>query len=209
MARYRGSVCRLCRRERMKLYLKGDRCHSDKCAVNRREYPPGQHGQRRRMKHSDYGIQLREKQKAKRIYGVLEKQFRQYFEKADKAKGVTGENLLRFLEGRLDNIVFRLGFSASRKQARQLVLHGHVRVNDRKVNIPSYQVREGDVVAIKSSSQKLQAIKDSVETIVRSGVPTWLELDTDHFNGTIKAIPTREDLGGMIQDHLIVELYSK
>ena len=209
MARYRGSVCRLCRRERMKLYLKGDRCHSDKCAVTRREYPPGQHGQSRRTKHSDYGIQLREKQKAKRIYGVLERQFRNYFEKADKARGVTGENLLQYLERRLDNMVFRLGYASSRVQARQLVRHGHIQVNGRKVNIPSFLTKVGDEIGIKPSSQKLQIIKDSVETIVRSGIPAWLELDSDSYKGTVKAIPTREDLGGMIQDHLIVELYSK
>jgi len=208
VARYRGAVCRLCRREGMKLYLKGDRCYSDKCAVERRNYPPGQHGQRR-PKFSNYGEQLREKQKVKRIYGVLEKQFRRYFEMADRQKGITGVNLLILLERRLDNMVFRLGFASSRNEARQLVRHNHFRVNGRKVNIPSYLVKPGDVIELREKSRKIQRIQDSLEAVVRRGVPSWLELDKDRFRGRVLALPTREDLTMPIREQLIVELYSK
>lgn len=192
----------------MKLYLKGDRCYSDKCAVERRNYPPGQHGQRR-PKFSNYGEQLREKQKVKRIYGVLEKQFRRYFEMADRQKGITGVNLLILLERRLDNMVFRLGFASSRNEARQLVRHSHFRVNGRKVNIPSYLVKPGDVIELREKSRKIQRIQDSLEAVVRRGVPSWLELDKDRFRGKVLALPTREDLTMPIREQLIVELYSK
>lgn len=206
MARYTGPVCRLCRREGLKLYLKGDKCYSDKCPVARRAYAPGQHGQSRK-KLSNYGVQLREKQKAKRIYGVLETQFRGYYEKADRMKGVTGENLLRLLEKRLDNVVFRLGFSSSRVEARQLVRHGHFTVNGQKVNIPSYQVSVGDVIAIKESSrssEKFKALADVAKT-----TPQWLEVDMDKLEGKVVAEPKREDIDIPVQETMIVELYSK
>ena len=209
MARYTGSSCRLCRRENLKLFLKGDRCFGDKCAFERRPYGPGQHGQRRGGKTSDYRLQLREKQKVKRIYGVLEKQFRRYYQHAEKQKGITGTNLLVLLESRLDNMVYRMGFAASRNQARQLVKHNHFRVNGRKVNIPSFQVRVGDVVEVKEPSRKTAQITEAMETVVRRGVPNWLEVDKDNFKGTLKAFPNREDLTMPIQEQLIVELYSK
>ncbi|MFC1838800.1 30S ribosomal protein S4 [Thermodesulfobacteriota bacterium] len=209
MARYTGSSCRLCRRENLKLFLKGDRCYSDKCAFERRPYAPGQHGQRRGGKVSDYQLQLREKQKVKRIYGVLEKQFRKYYYNAEKHKGITGTNLLLFLECRLDNIVYRMGFSSSRKQARQLVRQNHFTVNGRKVNIPSFQVSTGDVIEIKEKSRKLKVVLDSLETVVRRGIPAWVELDKDKLRGTLTAIPNREDLTMPMQEQLIVELYSK
>ncbi|ACN16666.1 RpsD [Desulforapulum autotrophicum HRM2] len=208
MSRYRGSVCRQCRRENMKLFLKGDRCFSDKCSFDRRSYPPGQHGQRR-MKHSDYGIQLREKQKVRRIYGIGEKQFRIIFKKADSLKGITGETLLSLLERRLDNVVFRLGFTSSRTQGRHFVRHNHFTVNGKKVNIPSYIIKAGDVVELKEKSKKVQAITDSLDTVVRRGVPQWLELDKDGFKGVVKGMPAREDITLPIQEQLIVELYSK
>ncbi len=208
MSRYRGSVCRQCRRENMKLFLKGDRCFSDKCSFDRRGYPPGQHGQRR-MKHSDYGIQLREKQKVRRIYGIGEKQFRIIFRKADSLKGITGETLLSLLERRLDNVVFRLGFTSSRTQGRHFVRHNHFTVNGKKVNIPSYIIKAGDVVELKEKSKKVQAIADSLDTVVRRGVPQWLELDKDGFKGVVKGMPAREDITLPIQEQLIVELYSK
>lgn len=208
MSRYRGSVCRQCRRENMKLFLKGDRCFSDKCSFDRRGYPPGQHGQRR-MKHSDYGIQLREKQKVRRIYGIGEKQFRIIFKKADSQKGITGENLLSLLERRLDNVVFRLGFTSSRTQGRHFVKHNHFVINGKKVNIPSYVIKTGDVVELKEKSRTVQAITDSLDTVVRRGVPQWLELDKDGFKGVVKGMPTREDVTLPIQEQLIVELYSK
>ncbi|MEA1969567.1 MAG: 30S ribosomal protein S4 [Thermodesulfobacteriota bacterium] len=208
MSRYRGSVCRQCRRENMKLFLKGDRCFSDKCSFDRRGYPPGQHGQRR-SKLSDYGIQLREKQKVRRIYGISEKQFRIVFKKADQKKGITGTNLLTFLERRLDNVVFRLGFTSSRTQGRHFVKHNHFTVNGKKVNIPSYLIESGDVVALKEKSRQVQVITDSLDTIVRRGVPQWLELDKDGFKGTVKGIPGRDDITLPIQEQLIVELYSK
>lgn len=209
MARYRDSVCRLCRREDMKLFLKGDRCYSDKCGYERRAYPPGQHGQRRRGKPSDYSIQLREKQKVKRMYGVLEKQFRIYYHNADKAKGVTGTNLLVQLERRLDNLIYRVGFAVSRNQARQFVRHGHFSVNGRKVNIPSYLVKPGDVVEVRDKSRKVAPVLEAMETVERRGVPQWLELDKDNFKGTVSALPSREDITMPIQEQLIVELYSK
>ena len=208
MSRYRGSVCRQCRRENMKLFLKGDRCYSDKCSFDRRSYPPGQHGQRR-SKFSDYGIQLREKQKVRRIYGVSEKQFRLIFSKADRQKGITGANLLGMLERRLDNVVFRLGFTSSRTQGRHFVRHNHFTVNGKKVNIPSYIMKAGDVIELREKSRTVAAISESLETIVRRGVPQWLELDKDGFKGVIKSLPAREDVTLPIQEQLIVELYSK
>jgi len=209
LARYTGSSCRLCRRENLKLFLKGDRCYSDKCAFERRPYAPGQHGQRRGGKVSDYQLQLREKQKVKRIYGILEKQFRKYYYNAEKQKGITGTNLLLFLECRLDNIVYRMGFTSSRKQARQLVRQNHFTVNGRKVNIPSFQVSTGDVIEVKEKSRKLKIVLDSLETVVRRGIPAWIELDKEKLRGTLTAIPNREDLTMPMQEQLIVELYSK
>lgn len=209
MARYRGSLCRLCRRENMKLFLKGDRCYSDKCAFERRAFPPGQHGQRRSGKASDYRAQLREKQKVKRLYGVLEKQFRGYYARADRQKGITGTNLLVLLESRLDNIVYRMGFSSSRNQARQMVKHNHFLVNDRKVNIPSYIVRPGDVVEVREKSRNVPQILGAMETVVRRGVPNWIELEKEKFRGVLQAVPNREELTMPIHEQLIVELYSK
>lgn len=206
MARYTGPVCRLCRREGIKLYLKGDKCYSDKCPVSRRAYAPGQHGQNRK-KLSNYGLQLREKQKAKRIYGILETQFREYYEKADRAKGITGENLLRLLEKRLDNTVFRMGFASSRSEARQLVRHGHFTVNGKKVNIPSYQVKVGDVIAVKETSRSSEKFKGLAE--VAKTTPQWLEVDMDKLEGKVAAEPKREDIDIPVQETLIVELYSK
>ncbi len=208
MARYTGPSCRLCRREGSELFLKGERCYTDKCAIKRRSYPPGQHGQGR-IKVSDYGVQLREKQKVRRIYGILENQFRGYFETADRMKGVTGENLLFILERRLDNVAYRLGFATSRDEARQLVRHGHFTLNGRKVNIPSLQVKAGDVLQLREKSRKVAAISESLEGVVRRGIPQWLELDKDAFKGTVKAMPVREDITMPIQEQLIVELYSK
>ena len=208
MARYTESSCRICRRENLKMYLKGDRCYTDKCAIERRPYPPGQHGQGR-AKFSEYGVQLREKQKVKRLYGLLETQFRGYYLRGSAAKGKTGENLLQFLEQRLDNVVFRLGFADTRAEARQLVRHGHFRVNDRKVNIPSFQVKVGDVVAVKEKSRKIVRINEALEAVERRGVPAWLDLDKGAFKGTVKAAPSRDDITMPIQEQLIVELYSK
>ena len=209
MARYTGSVCRLCRRERMKLFLKGDRCFKEKCAIERRAYPPGQHGQRRGRRTLGYGLQLREKQKVKRLYGVKERQFRNYFKNADRKKGITGENLLIALECRLDNVVYSLGFGASRAQARQLVRHGHVTVDGKKVNIPSYQVKVQQAVSIKASSRDNAFIKLSVETARGRGVPDWLELDPENFTGRVLQLPDREQIKIPIQEQLIVELYSR
>ena len=208
MARYRESVCRLCRRENIKLFLKGERCYTEKCAVDRRTYAPGQHGQSRK-KLSDYGAQLREKQKVRRIYGLLENQFQNTFEEADQRKGITGENLLMLLERRLDNIVYRLGFANSRNEARQLVLHRHFTVNQTQVNIPSYLVKPGDVIALKEKSKKVVRIQEAMEGMARRGVPQWLELDKDQFKGQVKALPAREEITIPIQEKLIVELYSK
>ena len=209
MANYMGSDCRICRRENVKLFLKGDRCYSDKCAFDRRSYPPGEHGERRGRKISDYGIQLREKQKIKRIYGLSEKQFHLFFERADRQKGITGANLLVALERRLDNVVYRLGFSSSRTQARQLVQHSHFLVNGKKVNIPSLLVRVGDVVEVRERSRKIQLIQDSLDAVVRRGVPQWLDLEKDNLKGVIKSLPVREDLTMPMQEQLVVELYSK
>lgn len=209
MARYRGSVCRICRRENLKLFLKGDRCYSDKCAFDRRGYPPGQHGQRRRGKVSDYGIQLREKQKVKRMYGLVENQFRLFFERAEMQKGITGANLLVSLERRLDNVAYRLGFVNSRNQGRHFVRHGHFTINGRKANIPSQLVNINDVIEVKEKSREIQAIQDALEAVVRRGVPPWLELDKDNFKGVVSSFPTREDLTMPMQENLIVELYSK
>ncbi len=209
MARYTGSVCRQCRRENMKLFLKGDRCHTEKCAVERRNYAPGQHGQGR-VKVSDYGTQLREKQRVKRTYGLLEKQFRDYFHEADRLKGVTGENLLVLLERRLDSMVFRLGFATSRNEARQLVRHSHFRVNGRKVNIPSYQVRPGDVIEVREKSREIARINEALDGVMRRGLPSWVELDRPAFKGTVKTLPVRAEMTTpAFQEHLIVELYSK
>lgn len=192
----------------MKLFFKGDRCYSDKCSVERRNYPPGQHGQRR-GKFSPFGVQLREKQKVKRMYGLLERQFRSYFEKADRQKGITGENLLILLERRLDNMIYRLGFASSRSEARMLVRQNHFLVNKRRVNIPSYLTIPGDVIEVKEKSRKVVRIQEAMESIARRGVPSWLELDKNRFTGKIKALPMREELTMPIQEQMIVELYSK
>ncbi len=209
MARYLGPVCRLCRRERMKLFLKGDRCFKEKCAIERRAYPPGQHGQRRGRRTLGYGLQLREKQRVKRIYGLQERQFRNYFQKADQRKGITGENLLVMLERRLDNTVHSLGLGSSRAQARQLVRHGHILVDGKKVTIPSYQVKISQVISVKQGSRKNEFIRASVETARGRGVPDWLELDPENFMGRVLSLPTREDIKIPIQEQLIVELYSR
>ena len=208
MARYRESACRLCRREGLKLFLKGDRCYSEKCAFERRSYAPGEHGQIRK-KHSDYGVQLRAKQKLKRMYGLLEKQFRGYFEKADRQKGITGTNLLLFLERRLDNMVFRMGFANSRDEARQLVRHNHFLVSGKPVNIPSFLVRVGDDIQVREGSRKVARIQEALETVARRGVPPWLELDKENFKGTVKVFPVRDELTMPVQEQLVVELYSK
>jgi small subunit ribosomal protein S4 len=192
-----------------KLYLKGDRCYSEKCAVERRAYPPGQHGQSRRSKVSDYGLQLREKQKVKRMYGLAEKQFRLTYKRAARMRGVTGHNLLLLLETRLDNVVYRLGFASSRNQARQWVRHGHINLNGRRLNIPSAQVKVGDVLSVKEKSRENDLIKQSLEAVARRNVPSWLELDAKDFSGTVKAMPTREELTMPMQEQLIVELYSR
>ncbi|NSW87482.1 MAG: 30S ribosomal protein S4 [Syntrophobacteraceae bacterium] len=208
MARYTESVCRLCRRETMKLYLKGDRCYSDKCAVERRNYPPGQHGQSR-GKLSDYGLQLREKQKIRRMYGLVEKQYKTYFKIADRQKGVTGTSFLILLERRLDNMVYRFGFANSRAQARQLVRHNHFLVNGRKVNIPSYLLRTGDKVTVVEGSRQIPCIIEAMEAMPRRGLPPWLELDKARFEGTFKTVPTREEMNLPVQEQLVVEFYSK
>jgi len=208
LARYTKSVCRLCRRENLKLFLKGERCYTEKCGIDRRNYPPGQHGQNRR-KFSDYGAQLREKQKVKRLYGILENQFRNIFKEADRQKGITGEILLSLLERRLDNAVYRLGFANSRNEARQLVMHSHFLVNQTKVNIPSYLVKPGDVIQLREKSKKVVRILEALEGVARRGVPQWLELDKEQLKGSVKGLPTREDITIPIQEKLIVELYSK
>ena len=209
MARYTDSSCRLCRREGLKLFLKGDRCYSEKCSFERRGYAPGDHGQSHRKQNSDYGIQLREKQKLKRMYGLLEKQFHGYYVRADRHKGITGTNLLVLLERRLDNMVFRLGFTNSRVEARQLVSHRHFLVNGKTVNIPSYLVKAGDEIAFREGSRKMNLILEAMETVARRGIPHWLELDKDNFKATVKALPAREDLTIPVQEQLVVELYSK
>lgn len=209
MARDIGAACRRCRRENLKLYLKGDRCYSDKCSFERRAFGPGQHGQARFKKVSDYALQLREKQKVKNMYGVLEKHFRICFHKADQQKGVTGENLLVNLERRLDNTIFRIGMSSSRTQARQFVLHSHILVNGKKVNIPSYLVKAGDEITVREKSRKNSIINDNLEIVARRGIPSWLELDKDNYKAIVKSLPNRDELTMPIQEHLIVELYSK
>jgi len=209
MARYTGAVCRLCRREGQKLFLKGDRCYTDKCALERRSYAPGQHGNARNKKLSEYGVQLREKQKARRYYGVLESQFAEYFEMANKRKGMTGENLLAILESRLDNVVYRLGFAMSRAEARQLVRHGHFTVNGKKVNIPSYLVSVGETIELKETSRSLDKFKGSLEANASRVVPKWLDMDKTHNVAKVVAVPAREDIDLPIEEHLIVELYSK
>jgi small subunit ribosomal protein S4 len=208
MARYTQAVCRLCRRENMKLFLKGDRCFSAKCGVERRTYPPGQHGQGR-ARFSDYGVQLREKQKVKRMYGLLENQFARTMSRATRMKGRTGENLLMLLERRLDNVVFRMGFATSRAEARQLVRHGHFTVNGRKATIPSMTLREGDLVKLRERSQKVTRITGALDALEGKSVPGWLETDKDNFAGKVKALPVREDITMPIQEQLIVELYSR
>ncbi len=209
MARYIGPVCKLCRREGAKLFLKGERCYTEKCAFDRRPHPPGQHGQAR-VKLSEYGLRLREKQKVRRIYGVLERQFRKYFAEADRSQGVTGENLLSILERRLDSVVYRLGFAATRAEARQLVLHHHVQVNGKRVNIPSYMAKVGDRVTIREKSREIPRIKESVEGAERRGASTWLELDKANFTGTVKALPVREENNAVeIKEQYIVEFYSR
>lgn len=208
MARYTGPSCRLCRRENTELFLKGDRCYTDKCAIKRRNYPPGQHGQGR-SKVSDYGTQLREKQKVRRMYGLLEKQFKGYFVRAERMKGVTGTNLLALLERRLDNVVYRLGFASSRAESRQLVNHGHFTLNGHKADIPSIQVKVGDRIELREKSRKVVQINESLDAVVRRGIPQWLELERDAFAGSVKILPVREDVVTPIQEQLIVELYSK
>lgn len=208
MARYTDASCRLCRREGEKLFLKGERCYSNKCAIARRAYAPGQHGQSKK-KVSEYGLQLREKQKARRYYGILESQFKKYFEMASKKKGITGENLLQILELRLDNAVYRLGFGASRAEARQMVRHEHFLVNGKKVNIPSYLLSAGDVIEVRENSRSLPHFKDVVENGSSRLVPKWLELDAQNLSGKVIALPAREDVDLPLREHLIVELYSK
>lgn len=208
MARYRASSCRLCRREGLKLFLKGDRCYSEKCAFDRRGYAPGEHGQMRK-KMSDYGVQLREKQKLKRMYGLLEKQFRGYFDRADRQKGITGTNLLVFLERRLDNMIFRMGFSNSRAEARQLVRHNHFSVNGKPVNIPSFLLKAGDEVLVREDSRSMARILEALETVARRGVPQWVDLNKDQFKAIVKAMPSREELTMPVEEQQVVELYSK
>jgi small subunit ribosomal protein S4 len=209
MARYTGPVCRLCRREGMKLFLKGERCYTEKCAIEKRNVPPGQHGRSRRAKVAGYGIQLREKQKVKRTYGVLENQFRRYFEAADRQKGITGQLLLQSLERRLDNVIYRVGFATSRAQARQLVRHGHFLVNGKKVDIPSYAVRQGDTVAVRQGSVENASIKHAMEEVKGRGIPEWLTLEVSGQSARISSLPTREQINLPVQEQLIVELYSK
>lgn len=208
MARYTDASCRLCRREGQKLFLKGARCYTDKCAIARRAYAPGQHGQARK-KQSEYGLQLREKQKAKRFYGVLEGQFRTYYEEASRKKGITGENLLFLLESRLDNIVYRLGLATSRAEARQFVTHEHFRVNGKKVNVPSYLVKVGDVISVAQNSKESVRFEQILDVTNGRVVPSWLEFDAENLTGKVVALPTREEVDAPVQEHLIVELYSK
>src|SRR3982074_2292734 len=209
MARYIGPVCRLCRREGMKLFLKGERCYTEKCAIEKRNFPPGQHGKSRKAKIAGYGLQLREKQKVKRIYGVLEDQFRRYFETAERARGITGVTLLQLLERRLDTVVYRLGLAPSRPQARQLVRHGHFLVNGKKVDIPSYSVRQGDVISVLGRTQKNPTIEHAMEEVKGRGVPEWLNFDAGTITGRIMPTPPGEQITLPVQEQLIVELYSK
>jgi len=208
VAKYIGSKCRLCRREGEKLFLKGEKCFSAKCPIESRPFPPGQHGQRR-ARLSDYATQLREKQKLRRIYGVLERQFRRYYQEADRRKGSTGENLLQLLESRLDNVVYRMGFGASRSEARQLVRHNGITVNGRKVNIPSFQVRPGDVIAVAEKARKQLRVKAALEMAQQRGIPEWLDVDVNKMEGVFKSAPERSELPSDINEHLVVELYSK
>ena len=208
MAKYTGPVCRLCRREGIKLFLKGSRCMTEKCAVERRAFPPGQHGQAR-PRASEYSTQLREKQKLKRMYGVLERQFRGVFAKAERQEGITGENLLRMLERRLDNVVYRLGFAASRNEARQLINHGHFRVNDRKVDKPSFLVREGDVIAVKLRSRTIVPITAALEGVDGRGVPGWLDLDKENYTGSVRGLPAKDEIQVPVNEQLVVDLYSR
>jgi small subunit ribosomal protein S4 len=208
MARYTDASCKLCRREGQKLFLKGERCYSNKCAIGRRPYAPGQHGATRK-KMSEYGLQLREKQKAKRFYGLLESQFRKYFEMANRKKGITGENLLQLLESRLDNVVYRMGFGTTRSEARQLVTHGHFEVNGKKVNIPSYLVKVGDAINVSDRGKKSVRFREILDITGAKVVPKWLEVDQENLRGKVVALPSREDIDLNVQEHLIVELYSK
>lgn len=209
MARYIGPSCKLCRRERQKLFLKGTKCYTEKCPLERKNYAPGQHGLTRRAKFSEYGVQLREKQKVKRIYGVMERQFKNYFEKATKMKGVTGENLLKLLERRLDNVIYRMGFAMNRRQARQLVRHGYFTVNGKKVDIPSYLVRPGDIIEIVQSGKELEIIKESLALAEQRGFPVWLEVNAEEMKGKFVRLPEREEMQLPVQEQLIVEFYSK
>jgi small subunit ribosomal protein S4 len=209
VARYRGPVCRLCRREGMKLFLKGERCYKEKCAIERRNAPPGQHGTMRRRKVRAYGLQLREKQKLRRVYGVLEGQFRRTFAEASRRKGVTGETLLQLLELRLDNVVYALGFATSRNQARQFVRHGHIEVDGKRVDVPSYRLRQGQQVAVAEKSRGNQLIKEAIEFAQGRGIPSWLEFDASALQGKVLELPVREDIRVPIQEQLIVELYSR
>lgn len=209
MARYIGSVCKLCRRESTKLFLKGDRCYTDKCAIVRRNYPPGQHGQGR-IKQSEYSLQLREKQKIRRVYGVLERQFRNYFERAERMKGITGDNLLQVLERRLDNVTQRMGFAGSKKEARQLVRHGHFLVNGRKVNIPSYLLKAGDAIELREKSRSIAQIQQTLSAVEKRGFPSWLEVDKTAMKGKVLSLPPRDECTlPTVQEQLVVELYSK
>jgi small subunit ribosomal protein S4 len=208
MARYTGADCRLCRREGIKLFLKGDRCYGDKCAIERRPYPPGQAG-KKRPRDSEYRLQLREKQRAKRIYGVLEKQFRNYYKLASRMSGITGENLLRLLESRLDNVVYRLGFAASRDAARQMVRHGHFLVNGRRVDIPSFRVKPGSVVALAAKAKDLNVVKAAIISSSKVEIPGWLEVDVEKLQGKVLSLPSREQIDAPVREQLIVELYSK
>jgi small subunit ribosomal protein S4 len=209
VGRYTDAVCRQCRREGEKLFLKGDRCYSEKCSIERRPYAPGAHGQGRRQKPTEYGIQLREKQKTRRIYGLLEKQFNNYFKKADRQKGITGENLLILLERRLDNVVYRLGFASSRKEARQLVNHGHFLINNKKANIPSILVKAGDTISVRPSSRELVKFQELKEQAAYKTPPEWLSLDVENLTGTVLAYPRRDQIDTLVNEQLIVELYSR
>lgn len=208
MAKYRGPVCRLCRREGVKLFLKGSRCMTEKCAIERRSYPPGQHGQGR-QRVSEYSAQLREKQKLKRIYGLQERQFRGMFDMAERRKGITGEQLLKLLECRLDNVVYRLGFACSRREARQLVNHGHFLVNGKKTDVPAYHVKVGDVVEVRQRSRGVASIVAALDAVESRGIPAWLELDRAAFKGTVKAVPTKDDITLPVNEQMVVELYSR
>ncbi len=209
MAKYTGAVCRICRREGMKLFLKGERCYTEKCAVERRpDQAPGEHGLSR-VKFSEFGIRLREKQKVRRIYGLTEGQFRRYFERASRVKGITGELLISLLERRLDNVVFRLGFASSRKEAREMVRYGHILINGKKLDIPSYQIKLGDILKVREGSQKLERINKSLEILARRGLPDWLELEKENYKGIVKRLPQRGDVTFPIEEQLIVEFYSR